>query len=150
MSTASPILATAPGVIDVLADLLNAEQTSILQFAQAAWPYLTRTTIKTKEPLRRMIRGSEARCRALADLIQGLGGSLCRRGLQPQEQYLAYLSQEFLLPKFVASAHLLISLYQAALDDVAGSAHQIADLLRRQAGDLISELALLESTMASK
>jgi len=60
------------------------------------------------------------------------------------------LSQEFLLPKFVASAHLLISLYQAALDDVAGSAHQIADLLRRQAGDLISELALLESTMASK
>ena len=94
--------AAAPvAVVDALNALLEAEQNSIFRFMGEGSPYLTRATVEIRRPLQQMMDTSYRHCGQLYALIEHLGGDPRPRGLQQEEQYLAFLSLKFLLPKLV-------------------------------------------------
>src|SRR5881275_904767 len=92
-----PMAATPEAVVDALNSLLEAEQNSIFRFMQEGSPYLGRATAEVRRPLQEMVRASYRHCAELSATIESLGGVPRPRGLQPEEQYLAFLSLKFLL-----------------------------------------------------
>src|SRR5437763_5077155 len=96
---------TAPPVatIDVLNGLLEAEMNSVFRFMGEGSPYLSRATAEVRRPLQEMVATIDSRVMTLAGLIDRLGGVPVPgpRGVDPEEQYLAFLSLKFLLPKLL-------------------------------------------------
>jgi hypothetical protein len=102
-------------VIDSLNSLLEAEQGSIFRFLGEGSPYLSRATAEIRKPLEEMVVASVRRANELYNCIDSLGGFPSPRALQNEEQYLAYLSLKFLLPKLVNAKKLLITRNESAL-----------------------------------
>src|SRR4051794_35491890 len=86
-------------VIDALNGLLEAEENSIFRFMGEGSPYLSRASAEIRRPLNDMVLAGQRRAMDLADLIDRLGGVPATRSIQPEEQYLAFLTLKFLLPK---------------------------------------------------
>jgi hypothetical protein len=108
---------TPIALIDTLNELLDAEQTSLLRFMGEGYPYLNRATVEVRRPLEEMVSTIDGRVGRLADQIERLGGvpNLGPRGIDREEQYLAFLSLKFLLPKLVDAKKLLIERYENAI-----------------------------------
>lgn len=128
-------MSAAPAVVvDVLNSLLEAEQNSIIRFLGPGSPYLTTATAKLRDDLAEMVAANDTRSAELAAAIDRLGGSPLPRGLQPEEQYLAYLSLRFLLPKAADAKQLLIDRYDnalAQLEPEPTTPPEILDMIRR-------------------
>jgi len=111
-------MSSAPvALIDTLNSLLEAEQTNIFRFMGEGYPYLNRATVDVRLPLQEMVKTIDRRAAQLADQIEALGGvpNFGPFGVDREEQYLAFLSLKFLLPKLLQAKKLLIERYENAV-----------------------------------
>ena len=149
----SAAMPTTPvAVVDALNALLEAEQNSIFRFMDEGSPYLSRATVEIKRDVQNMARNSYRHCGELFSTIEALGGTPRPRGLQPEEQYLAFLSLKFLLPKLVEDKKLTIRRYEntlRAVSTVPACPPEIVQLLRRQLDEHKAELKVLENDTAA-
>src|SRR5690349_5999996 len=104
-------MASTAAILDVLSGLLDAEQGSVFRFMRAGTPYLTRATVETRERVEAMADASLRQAAELAATIDGLGGTFRPEGVHPENQYLAYLSLKFLLPKLANAKRQTIERY---------------------------------------
>ena len=156
----SPVLhsaaMTAPPVatIDVLNGLLEAEMNSVFRFMGEGSPYLSRATAEIRRPLQEMVDTVNRRVMELADLIDRLGGVPIPgpRGIDPEEQYLAFLSLKFLLPKLVSVKHLAIERYENALKAIKSmrdnNDREVLDVLTAHLVEHQAQLKILEQAAA--
>src|SRR6185295_16051871 len=103
--TESPPMQSAV-VVDALNSLLEAELDSIFRFMEEGSPYLGRASAEVRRPLHEMVQSSEQHSAELYAMIESLGGTPTPRSIRPEEQYLAFLSLKFLLPKLVDAKRL--------------------------------------------
>lgn len=137
--------AAAPvAVIDALNSLLEAEQNNIFRFMGEGSPYLSRASGEVRRPLQEMVATSYRHCGELHVLIESLGGNPRPRGLQPEEQYLAFLSLKFLLPKLVEAKKLTIRRYENTLKSIGKGPDDVNAVLQRHLADHRRELEILE------
>lgn len=138
-------MVTAPeAVVDALNALLESQQNSIIRFMGEGSPYLSKATAELRGLLGMMLRNNLSRCGELYRLIEGLGGTPRPRGLQPEEQYLAYLSLKFLMPKLVSAKELILQRYDNALRAVGKTAPPEAlAVLNKHRGEHEAELNIL-------
>jgi hypothetical protein len=132
-------------IIDALASLLEAEQGGVFAFMRAGSPYLTRATVETRRQVEEMAANSDRHAAELAGLIQDLGGTLRPMGVHPEDQYLAYLSLKFLLPKLAVAKRETIERYENALWALEAAPAEVLDLLKAHLADHRADLATLES-----
>src|SRR3954466_14296430 len=110
-STAPPV-----AVLDLLNSLLEAELNSVFRFMGEGSPYLSRATVEVRRPLQEMVLAERRRAREIADPLGALGSVPTPMvGIRRDEQYLAFLSLKFLLPKLVEEKKLHIQRYENAL-----------------------------------
>src|SRR5437762_7229053 len=112
------LMASPVAVVDALNSLLEAEQNSIFRFMGEGSPYLNRASAETRRPLQQMVKTSYRHCGQLYQMIEHLGGVPRPCGIEPEEQYLAFLSLKFLLPKLVDAKQLTIQRYQNTLKSI--------------------------------
>jgi hypothetical protein len=127
-----PFMSSGPvAIVDSINSLLEAETNSLFRFMDEGSPYLGRATAEMRKPLLDMVATGERHMAELAELIETLGGTPSPRHVQPEEQYLAYLSIKFLLPKLMADKELMIERYENAKASLAGAPAEVLDLLER-------------------
>src|SRR5438552_15961538 len=103
-------------VVDALNSLLEAEQASVFRFIGEGSPYLSRATAEVRRPLQEMVVGVHRRAGQLADLIESLGVvPTPQAAIRSDEQYLAFLSLKFLLPKLLQEKRLGLARYENAI-----------------------------------
>jgi len=130
--------------VEILNDLLDAELNSVFRFMGEGSPYLSRATAEVRKPLAEMVESSSRRAGELFDLIERLGGSPIPRGLRPDEQYLAYLSLKFLLPKLVTDKKLCIRRYENAINGIKTVPDGTDDVMQTLSRHLQEQKAELE------
>src|SRR3954451_6096789 len=145
--------ATPVALVDTLNALLEAEQTSVFRFMGEGYPYLNRATVEVRGRLHEMVATIDQRAAQLASQIESLGGvpRSGPRGIDREEQYLAFLSLKFLLPKLVEAKQEMIERYQNALKTIKGNEDGAADvknLLTRLLEDHREQLKTLEDAAA--
>jgi hypothetical protein len=145
MSIAQAMTSAPAATIDVLNGLLEAEVTSVFRFMGEGYPYLNRATAEVKRPLQEMVLTIEPRVLRLAELIEQLGGvpSSTPRGIDREEQYLAFLSLKFLLPKLDSAKKLLIERYENAIRALKGADRQALAMVQSLLLEHKSQLAIL-------
>ena len=146
----SVAMSTAPvAVLDVLNSLLEAAQNSVFRFMEEGSPYLSRATVEVRRPLHEMVRAERRRAGELHGLIESLGGFPAPRSLRSEEQYLAFLSLKFLLPKLVHEKELMIERYRNAQRALGrGGPPEVAEVLQRHLAENGAELELLQKASA--
>jgi len=137
-------------VIDALNALLESQQNSIIRFMGDSSPYLGGAPAGIRQTLRQLLDNNLKRSEELYRLIEKLGGSPRPRGLQPEEQYLSYLSLKFLLPKIADAKELIIRRYENSLQALKNTPPEVIGLLERQLGEHHAEMELLKAAMVSK
>jgi hypothetical protein len=128
-------------VIDALTGLLEAESGSVFRFINEGTPYVSRATAEVRRPLGELGRLCQRHSRELANLIESVGGALNARPAQPrmEDQYLAYLSLQFLLPKLVREKQLILQRYENAKRAIG----------RKDFPEIVAELDRIESEEAA-
>jgi hypothetical protein len=135
-------------VIDALNSLLEAEVNSIFHFVGEGSPYLKNATPEMRRELESMRQHLDQHERDLADLIRRLGGPPSHPPKpDPDEQFLAYLSLKFLLPKLVDAKQLMIDRYEHARGVVAGNADAIR-MLETHLAEMRADLTALKRVAA--
>jgi len=140
---------TTAVVLDILQGLLEAEQASVFRFMRSGNPYLTRATLETRDRVDRMAAGTVRRARELGDLIERVGGTTHPRPVQPENQYLAFLSLKFLLPKLAEAKRTTIERYENALRALKGAPAEMFGVLEGQLGEHREDLAALDAAAAA-
>ena len=149
MSTSS----TSPlAVVDLLNSLLEAEMNSYFRFMGEGSPYLSRATIEVRRPLQEMMLAERRRAGELADLIEALGTVPTPQvGIRRDEQFLAYLSLKFLLPKLVDEKKLHLQRYENAIRGIKAFPNvppEVTATLANHLAHLRDELTALEQAAA--
>ena len=132
-------------ILDVLSGLLDAEQGSVFRFMQTGTPYLTRATVETRQQIGAMADASVRHAAELAAMMEALGGTFRPEPVHPENQYLAYLSLKFLLPKLAEAKRTTIERYENALRALRGASPEVLALLDAQLAEHRADLAVLES-----
>ena len=139
-------------VIDLLNSLLEAEMNSVFRFMGEGSPYLSRATVEVRRPLAGMVIAERQRAGQLADLIESLGTVPTPQvGVQREEQFLAFLSLKFLLPKLLDEKRLELQRYDNALRGVKPFPRvppEVPAVLTAHIAQLRAELAALEQAAA--
>jgi bacterioferritin (cytochrome b1) len=130
MTANSTSSASSAAVIDALNALLEAEENSVFRFMGDSSPYLSRASAEIRNPLNEMVRAGDRHVMDLAGLIDRLGGVPLPRGIQPEEQYLAFLTLKFLLPKLLEAKQLTIQRYENTLRALHNAPPEVTDLLK--------------------
>src|SRR5438270_652894 len=144
------LMSAAPvAVVDALNSLLEAEQNSVFRFMGEGSPYLSRASAEVRRPLQQMVQTSYRHCGELHSLIEHLGGDPRPRGLQPEEQYLAFLSLKFLLPKLVNAKKLTIRRYENTLKSIGKGPDDVNEILNAHLAEHRAELQVLEKAAAA-
>jgi hypothetical protein len=130
----------------LLNSLLEAEVGSVFRFMGEGSPYLSRATADVRRPLQGMVEANARHAGNLARAIQDLGGEPVPRGVRSEEQYLAFLSLKFLLPKLVDEKSLIIQRYENALRGLTavGAPPHVIDLVRQQQAEQRAHLEVLK------
>src|SRR5215210_3045179 len=127
----SPTMSSPPvAVVDALNSLLEAEQGSVFRFMGEGSPYLSRATADVRRPLQEMVEANKRHVAALGTTVQRLGGYPAPRAVRSEEQYLAFLSLKFLLPKLVDEKGLIVRRYDNALRAIPDAPPEVTRLLR--------------------
>lgn len=138
-------MAAPVAIIDTLNALLESERGSVFRFMHEGSPYLSHATADVRRPLQQMVESNERNVRELGGLIQFLGGVPTPSwGVQPEEQFLAFLSLKFLLPKLVDVKKLTIERYDNALSALAGAPAEVRAVVERQLAEHREQLLVLE------
>jgi hypothetical protein len=138
-------MSAAPAaVIDALNALLEAELNSIFRFMGEGSPYLSRAAAEIRRPLNAIVVAGQRRAQELADLIDSLGGYPLPPSIQPEEQYLAFLTLKFLLPKLADAKRLTIERYQNALNALKIAPQPVIALLNQHVAEMQEELQTLQ------
>lgn len=138
-------MSAAPvAVIDALNGLLEAELNSIFRVMGEASPYLSRANSEIRRPLHGMVDAGHRRASELAEAIESLGGQPVPPSIQPEEQYLAFLTLKFLLPKLADAKRLIIQRYENAIRALhATTSTDLLELLTRHVKEMEAEHTLL-------
>jgi bacterioferritin (cytochrome b1) len=132
-------------VIDALNSLLEAEHNSIFRFMGEGSPYVSRAEADLRRRLQELIETNHRHAAEISDLIVHLGGMPQEGGAGPEDQYLAYLSLKFLMPKLVDAKKLCVKRYLSTLASIgANPPDDVAEVLHRHLGELREELVDLE------
>jgi hypothetical protein len=153
MATDTAMTSAAPvAVVDLLNSLLESEVNSVFRFMGEGSPYLSRATVEVRKPLQEMVVAGHRRAGELADAINAFGSvPTPHKGIRSEEQYLAFLSLQFLLPKLVTEKELALKHYRNALDrmrTLPQASPEVVSMLERQVAEISSELASLERAAA--
>jgi hypothetical protein len=143
-----PMITTA-ALLDVLNGLLEGEQTSIFRFMNEGTPYLTRATVETRRTVNDIARTNLRHCGQLAQLIQDNGGVVRPAWPQGEDQYLAYLSLKFLLPKLAHDKGESIERYENALKSLAGAPQGVRAVLEAHLATHRRDLGVLQRAAAA-
>src|SRR3954469_18309892 len=120
MAISAPTSAVPAAVVDVLASLLESTVNSIFRFMDEGSPYLSRATAEVRRPLAGMVASNHRRAAELAALLESIGApTTVMASPQVNEQYLAFLSLKFFLPKLVAEKKLCLKHYENAISGTA-------------------------------
>lgn len=130
---------TPTATVDLLNALFDAEQNSILRFIDEGSPYLGQAGTELRRTLHELVRASERHASLLGQAIDGLGGTPAPRGVQREEQYMAFLSLKFLIPKLIEAKKIAIERYENALHSLSAPAEAAAGT---------EVIALLQSLLA--
>ena len=139
---------TSAAVIDALNGLLEAEQNSVFRFMGEGSPYLSRASAELRKPLNEMVQAGQRHVLELAAMIDDLGGIPQPGSIQPEEQYLAFLTFKFLLPKLVDAKQLTIRRYENALGALEGAPASVVQLLESQLAEHRQHLKILQNASA--
>ena len=139
---------TPVAVVDALNALLEAEQNAIIRFMGEGSPYLSRATVEVRRPIQEMVRSSDRHMGELYWMIERLGGTPRPRGLQPEEQYLAFLSLKFLLPKLVDEKGLIIRRYENVLRALSDAPPEVTNMLRAHVAEHKAHQEILRKAAA--
>lgn len=131
-------------VVDALNSLLEAELGSVFRFMGEGSPYLSRASADVRRPLQEMVDANQRYARAIADMIQRLGGEPVARPVRPEEQYLAFLSLKFLLPKLVDEKILIYRRYESALMLAPDAPPEVIALMRQHQKECLAQLEILK------
>lgn len=141
----SPTMSSPPlAVVDALNSLLEAEQGSVFRFMGEGSPYLSRASADVRRPLQQMVEANQRHAANLARLIQRLGGEPMPRPVRMEEQYLAFLSLKFLLPKLVDEKSLIIQRYENARQGLREAPPEVQRLLRAHQAEHSAHLDILK------
>jgi hypothetical protein len=138
-----PILTTA-SLLDVLSGLLEGEQASLFRFMDEGTPYLTRATVDVKRMVNGIAQTNLRHCAQLTRAIEDLGGVTRPLRATGEEQYLAYLSLKFLLPRLAQDKRESIERYENALKSLAGAPDHVRNLLESHLATHRRQLQLLQ------
>lgn len=83
----------------------------------------------------------------LATAIDRLGGLPLPRNIQPEEQYLAFLTLKFLLPKLLESKELTVKRYENTIAALGGASSNILDMLKSQLVEHREHAAILRGAV---
>jgi bacterioferritin (cytochrome b1) len=137
-------MASPVAVLDALNSLLEAEQNSVFRFMGEGSPYLNRASAEIRRPLQQMVETSYRHCGQLYGMIEDLGGIPRPSSIEPEEQYLAFLSLKFLLPKLVEAKRLTIQRYENTLKAIGNAIPNVQALLESHLADHREELGVLQ------
>ncbi len=116
---------THASLIDVLNDLLAAEQASLIHRLSEAQPFVDEASASTWVAVEQLIADGFAHERDLAEMIQQLGGVPSPSAHDTTTGGLHYSSLPHLLPDIRAAVQVLITAY----DHTAGTGNAKADAL---------------------
>jgi len=140
MSSPAPV-----AILDTLCALLDSEVQSVFRFMGEGSPYLSRATADVRRPLQEMVETNQRHVRELADLIESLGGEpRLMPAVSREEQFLAFLSLKFLLPKLVNEKELVVRRYENALASLRGAPPEVRGLLESHLAEHREQLKVLE------
>jgi hypothetical protein len=132
-------------VIDTLNSLLEAEYNSIFRFMGEGSPYVSRADADLRRRLQDLIATNQRHAAEIADLVEHLGGVPHEGGAGPEDQYLAYLSLKFLMPKLVEAKKLCVRRYLNTIANIGENPpDDVAEVLQRHLAEQRYELADLE------
>ncbi len=137
---------TAPvAVVDILSSLLDATLNSVFRFMGEGSPYLSRAAAEVRKPLADMVTAEQRRAQELAEMIETLGSAVVHgSGVRRDEQYLAFLSLKFLLPKLVHEKLLQVERYENALPAIPRENPEVKALVEAHLAQHQRELAQLQ------
>jgi len=140
-------MSSAPAqVVDVLGELLDAERNNVIRFMGEGSPHLSRATAEIRAPLQEMVNANARHVRDLGETIIALGGNPSPMPpIVSEEQYLAFLSLKFLLPKLVHAEKLTIQRYENALGALADASAEVRRLVESQLAEHRQQLQTLQS-----
>ena len=131
-------------VVDVLNGLLESERSNVMRFMGEGSPYLSRATAEVRRPLQEMVDTNARHVRELGELIQSLGGvPSAIIGVSREEQYLAFLSLKFLLPKLVYAKQGTIERYENALNALREAQSEVRALLASHLAEHRAQIEIL-------
>src|SRR5882672_1606088 len=107
--------------IDLVSDLLQSEQAGAFHFMTEADPYINRAEAELRRPLLAMVQSTIRREGELAAVIDELGSTPPPPAVSKENQYLAFLSIDFLLPKLRDAKLSSIRNYEKAMRIAAGN-----------------------------
>jgi len=134
-------------MIDLLSDLLQGEQAGAFHFMTEADPYIKRAEAEMRRPLLEMIKSTIRREGELAAVIDELGSTPPPPAVSKENQYLAFLSVDFLLPKLRDAKLASIRNYEKALR-IAGDDEMVTAVLEQHLREHRLELEQIEKAMS--
>src|SRR5438874_11659176 len=134
-------------IIDLLSDLLQSEQAGAFHFMTEADPYINRAEAELRRPLLEMIKSTIRREGELAAVIDELGSSPPPPAVSKENQYLAFLSVDFLLPKLRDAKLSSIRNYEKAIR-IAASDEMVTAVLEQHLREHRTELEQLERALS--
>ena len=144
-----PTLTTA-SLLDVLQGLLEGEQSSLFRFMNEGTPYLTRATVETRALVNEIARTNLRHCSQLTRVIEDQGGITRMPRPRAEEQYLAYLSLKFLLPRLAQDKRESIERYENALKSLIAAPQNIRALLEAHLNIHRNQLQQLQAAAANQ
>jgi hypothetical protein len=127
--------------------ILAGEMNSIFRCMELSSPYVNRASAELRRPLIEMAQTSQRQTTELSEVIEDLAGVPDPGSPVNEEQYLAYLSFKFLLPKLIAAKQDSIARYEKVLA-TPDLPDPIASLLRGQLEEHRAHLAILTAAAA--
>jgi hypothetical protein len=136
-------------VVDALNALLEAEQDSLFRFMAEGSPYLGKAGPEVRRALAYIAAADHRRAGELWRLIEQLGGEPRGRRPQPAEQFLAFLSIRFLLPKLIEAKDLLLQRYRNAISALSARPSSADVVLKTHLSEHAAEMEVLRSAADS-
>ena len=134
-------------MIDMLSDLLQSEQAGAFHFMTEADPYINRAGAELRRPLLEMIKSTLRREGELAAVIDELGSTPPPPAVSKENQYLAFLSVDFLLPKLRDAKLASIRNYEKALR-IASENEMVVGVLEQHLREHRTELEQIDRALS--
>ena len=134
-------------IVDLISDLLQSEQAGAFHFMTEADPYIKRAEAELRRPLLLMIQNTIRREGELAAILDELGSTPPPPAVSKENQYLAFLSVDFLLPKLKEAKLASIRNYEKAIR-IAGGDEFVTPILEQHLREHRSELEQVERALS--